>query len=73
MKKLCPDLWVMFSRHDATNANLSAAGGAEERRDVQWSPGQLWQLDEHQPERSHLHFEGKAELYSLLKLKYLLV
>ena len=35
------------------------AGGAEERRDVQRPPGQLRQLDEHQPERSDLHLQGE--------------
>lgn len=44
--------------------SLCSAGRAEERRDVQRSPGQLRQLDEHQPERSYLHLKGKAELCS---------
>lgn len=35
-----------------------AAGRAKERRDVQWAPGELWQLDEHPAEGGHLHLQG---------------
>ena len=39
-----------------------SVGGAEEWRNLQRTPGELWQLDEHQPERSHLHIQGEWQL-----------
>lgn len=35
------------------------AGGAEEWRDIQRQPSLLRQLDEHQPQRRHLHLQGQ--------------
>ena len=34
-------------------------GGAEERRNLQRTLGELRQLDEHQLERGHLHIQGE--------------
>lgn len=37
-------------------------GGAQKRGDIQRAPGELRQLDEHQPARGDLHVQGRGQI-----------